>query len=199
MTGEEFTRPRLSPRQLQLVDMFVQIGEAHEAVTPGQVHAMDQATAFMRSGFAKHGAGVDTLEDYFYVVAGLNVGTIFVAGILERKEPGVTAEHAISALRASLDLLAPEGARRFDEPQDPTQAAWYDQSSAFVRDFLKETMQQNISDPKVFDQIAAGMTVGAEWMQGLLSEGYPPGQASYMTCVACALIAPEGRIPSGDS
>ncbi len=188
---EPIPRPGLSHRQQQLLDMFLEIGRHHEATTTGQVHAMDQATAFMRGRFAKQGTNLDTAEDFFYVVAGLNVGTIWVAGILEQ-QPEFSVEHAINALRVSLDQLAPSGSRQFEAPKDPAAIAWYDQTTAFVRNFLVDTMEQDIGNPRIFNQVSAGMTVGTEWMRGLLDQGYPAGQAAHMTCVACSLLAPEG-------
>ncbi len=195
MTGDKEPIPQsgLDPRQLQLLDMFLAIGRGHETTTPGQVHAMDQAVASMKARFAEQGTKLGTDEDYFYVVAGLNVGTIWVAGILGR-DPDFGIEHAINAVQVSLDRLAPADSKRFDPPTDPRAVAWYDQTAAFVKDFLLNTMGQDIENPRIFDQTAAGMTVGVEWMQGLLGQGYPPGQAAYLTCVACALIIPEDRV-----
>lgn len=188
MAGEDFSE-RLTPGQYELLESFLAIDPSIPVESAGQVHAFDQATSYMKERFVEEGASLNTTEDFFSTVAGLNIGTILALGLVER-EPTFTIGQANNVLQVALDRLAPASAQRFDAPEEAAHISWYDQASSHIRDLLSARLQLDVSNPHVFRQITAGMMVGVEWMEKLVEQGYTPDYAALMTLAVMTRLVP---------
>lgn len=189
MAGEGYPVNKLTPRQAELLEVFRALGPTVPNETAGQVHVFDQAVSAMKEALAKRGADISDQSSFFSVLAGLNIGATWTLGLLER-EPDFTVADATNVLEVALDRLAPDGQQRFEAPVVPAHTAWYDQASSYVRDLLTVRMQLDITDPDVFGQITAGMSVGVESMAQWTKQGYDVNDAALRTCAVLAHLAP---------
>lgn len=187
MTYED--TPGLSPKQAEGLRTFIGVGATIHRESAGQVHAFDQATSDMKDRLQKEGASLDTLEDYFSVLAGLSIGATCILRIVEA-ESALSIGEAGDLLKVVLGRLAPSTYERLNVLENPTHSALYDAVGIGFGDQFTDRLELDLADPLVFCQVAAGVLAAVDYMQGLERVGYDTGYAALMTVAVASQLAP---------
>ncbi len=180
----------LTPNQKQNLDRFIQTGRAFLGTDPQMVAYFDQSSAFFRDALkGRFGLDLKAIEDYYLVVAGLEIGILWQYGIVNRGD--MAADGAGLAMRVALSRLAPPGIDLDPEAEVGVAIVGdVEQASEMLKSALTVIHDLDLENPYVFRLANIGLTLGTEWVEGLVSKGLSIENACTVTGASLASIYP---------
>ena len=95
----------LSPQQKIVLEGFVGHYVDISNAEPRFTAYYDQASAHVRDALKDFGISLETPQDYYPIMAGLSIGTVWIEGLVAH---GLTVSEAAEVLRTSLARLFPK-------------------------------------------------------------------------------------------
>lgn len=188
---DDFERTgELKPKQRSVLGGFLRQCIEESNTEPRFTAYYDEASAFFNDMLAERfGLELSTTEEFYDFMAGLSLGTVWVEHLVHDSHHGYTVDTAVWLMVTSMARLAPVGATLGDEAAGAVQpVGYYDQTSAFVRDSLRQGFGLDIDQPAVFDRAMAGMRLGTEWLEGLVREGLTISEAGDVARISLARL-----------
>jgi hypothetical protein len=195
MTHSGTPESNLDPNQLAMLDSLLAIGRDYStSLAAAHDTAISEIATLQQAVLARDGVKVDTIDDYYPVLAGLRIQTLTTCTIVQTL-PELSVARAAELQEVWFSSILLDG--EVDDIEallNPSDLAMSQECSAAMRVNLVERMHLDVSDPSVNRQIAGGLAVGAECMHELVASEVPIEAAALLTLIAFNKLAPAYKI-----
>lgn len=187
---DKYQHDSLTPLQCSVLEGFTQTHLDFADMNPRMLAYFDEASAFLKDELEqRYGITLSEAEDYYAVMAGLGTGTAWQEGFAVREN--LPIRKAGTLLRASLARLTPPDTTIYYGVVDMAKIKGdYEEVASLLQNALGEKHGLDLNNPRTFELVSAGLTLGTEWVEGITDKGLPLEDAGWITRASLARLYP---------